>query len=407
MSGELVRFIHASDFHLEQPVHGLNSIPDSLRDTVLEAPYLAASRVFDGAILEHVDFVAISGDLYDPASSSPRAIAFLLEQFERLEAQSISVYWSIGAAEGANPWPAAVPLPSNVHLFLPGKVDELIHMRENQAPITLCGVGWNERHRISPSEFRSESMNTCRIAIVYGSYDAHALQKQYVHYWALGGEHQRRTLFSAPHTAHFAGSPQGRSPFEVGPHGCTLVSIDSDGKIRTQLVATDSLRFYQERLTLTEAMTRGDLQRQLRDRSQAIGTEIGDRTALVSWRVEGANRLASSLRQGGMATEILTELRNEFGQRRNAVWAESLEVEAPSEMPAAWYEEDSILGDFLRAVRDREQSSSDALEISQFLSVDQFRGELGASLDVTHPETRQRVLREVALLGVDLLRGND
>ncbi len=51
MSGELVRFIHASDFHLEQPLYGLMTLPDSQRDAILEAPYTAAARVFDSAIL--------------------------------------------------------------------------------------------------------------------------------------------------------------------------------------------------------------------------------------------------------------------------------------------------------------------------------------------------------------------
>ncbi len=349
----------------------------------------------------------MSGDQNDPTTCSPRAIAFLLEQFERLEEKSISIYWSVGRGEGVEPWPTAVPLPANVHLFLPGKVDELIHMRENQAPITICGVGWSERHRVSPSEFRAETVNTCRIAIAYGQYDAHALQKQYVHYWALGGEHQRRTLFATPHTAHYCGSPQGRSPEETGPHGCTMVSIESDGKIRTQLLATDALRFYQESLTTNESMTRGDLQRLMRDRLQAISAEAGERISLVSWSLEGTNRLTGGLRTGALRDEILAELRTEFGQKRHAVWSTSLDVAAPAELPGEWYEEDSILGDFLRAVRERELSASAPLDLSGFLATDQIRGELGPALEMSDAAAREHVLREVALLGVDLLRGND
>lgn len=407
MSGELVRFIHSSDFHLEQPVYGLASIADSQRDTILESPYLSATRVFDSAILEHADFLLLSGDLYDANSSSPRAVAFLLEQFERLEEKSISVYWCLGQSEGSEAWPATVPLPSNVHMFLPGKVDELIHMRENQVPITICGVGWSDRHRVSPSEFRAESVNTCRIALAHGPFDAHALQKQYVHYWALGGEHQRRTLFATPHTAHYCGTPQGRSPNETGPHGCTLVSIESDGKIRTQLLPTDALRFYRESMAVTDAMTRGDLHRQMRERSQVIATEAGERTCLIKWTIEGNGRLASGLRTGTLRTDLLQELRAEFGQKRHAVWATSLEIAPPAELPGEWYEEDSILGDFLRAVRDHELANESPLQLSEYLSSDQLKGELGTALDMADSVTREKVLREVALLGVDLLRGGD
>ena len=86
MSGERIRFLHTADFHLEQPLYGLTQIPDRLRDLLLDAPYMAARQVIETAVLEQVDFLVIAGDVAVIARAGPRAIAFLEEQFQPVEA---------------------------------------------------------------------------------------------------------------------------------------------------------------------------------------------------------------------------------------------------------------------------------------------------------------------------------
>ena len=81
---EAVKFIHASDFHLDQSMRGLAELPTHLKTVLANAPYNAAEKVFDLAIAERVDFVLLAGDLYDMDKSGPRAPAFLLSQFNRL-----------------------------------------------------------------------------------------------------------------------------------------------------------------------------------------------------------------------------------------------------------------------------------------------------------------------------------
>ena len=87
MSGEFCRFLHTSDFHLEMPLYGFAEIPAHLRDQLIDSPLQAAARVFETAILEDVDFVVLAGDIIDPSTAGPYAIAFLLEQFELLREQ--------------------------------------------------------------------------------------------------------------------------------------------------------------------------------------------------------------------------------------------------------------------------------------------------------------------------------
>ena len=83
---DTLRFLHASDFHLEAPVGGLAEVPEQLRDLLIDAPRVAAQRVFESAIAHRVDFLLLAGDILHPYNAGPGALAFLLEQFERLEA---------------------------------------------------------------------------------------------------------------------------------------------------------------------------------------------------------------------------------------------------------------------------------------------------------------------------------
>jgi DNA repair protein SbcD/Mre11 len=124
MSSRPFRFIHASDFHLEQPLMGVAEVPDHLRELFLDAPYAAAQQVFEAALAEDVGFVVLSGDILQPLATGPRGPLFLAEQFARLAARGIGVYWAGGAVDPPETWPGVVKLPQNVHVFPRGRMEE-------------------------------------------------------------------------------------------------------------------------------------------------------------------------------------------------------------------------------------------------------------------------------------------
>src|SRR5580658_10380974 len=109
------RFLHTSDFRLDAVPSGFSEVPDHLRDSLLDAPFTAARRTFDVAISERVAFVLLCGNILQAEHAGPRGIAFLIEQFERLAAAGIGVYWAVGETDRPESWPAALPLPKNVH----------------------------------------------------------------------------------------------------------------------------------------------------------------------------------------------------------------------------------------------------------------------------------------------------
>ena len=135
MAGQHFRFLHAGDFALQEPIVPLADAPAAVQDLLIDAPYLAAERVFGVAIEERVDFVVFSGDLVDLKLATPRAIAFLLEQFQRLDTHGIAVYWAGGKHDPPQDWPAIAKLPKSVQVFSALEAEELSHFRGDR-PVT-------------------------------------------------------------------------------------------------------------------------------------------------------------------------------------------------------------------------------------------------------------------------------
>ncbi|HVW39239.1 MAG TPA: hypothetical protein VHB99_18110 [Pirellulales bacterium] len=408
MSQTPFRFVHASDFHLERPPHGVNEAPEHLRNALVEAPYRAAERVIDLALAEQVDFLVLAGGLLHAETTGPRGPLFLAEQFQRLEARGIQVYWAGGPTDPPENWPAFAPLPDNVHVFPERKAEEIVHYREGEALSRLVGLSRRQSKKLRPGDFAVEEQGPLAIAVTFGEIDRAAIANRGIRYWALGGRRQRETLSESPALAHFPGTMQGRQPSEAGPCGCTLVEVDADGKLRTRLAPTDVLRYRCEEIQLDEPASKQHLERALLERLRTIAATTPGVDQLISWTVCGAASLTAPLRRGGWSGELLAKLRNETGYASPAVWSVSLVADS-SEAPSSWYQQDTLLGDYLRAIRDQQSAADDdaaELDLAGLLDARQLAGAFPAAARLDDA-TRQRVLRKAALLGADLLSGEE
>lgn len=404
MSSRAIRYIHAGDFHLEQPMHGLDLVPDHLRDLLVDAPLKAAERVFEAAVLEEVDFVLLTGDILDAESAGPRAIDFLLHHFETLREHDITVYWAGGRVDPPDRWPELIPLPQNVRVFPRGHVDETLFLPDDDMPVMIAGTSSDGR-LVRGADFRVDPAHLT-IAVAHGRCEMDGLSSQGVHYWALGGEHQRRTVFDSPHVAHYAGTPQGRCPEEEGAHGCTLVTIDADRRVRLQFVPTDVVRFHQETLSLGKDVPTEELERRIAERLRDLAHDAADHPVLVSWRIEGSGRLVGGRRNPGAIDELLQRLRDQYGHGARPTWSASLEFASADAPPAHYYEEDTLLGDYLRAIRDRAHPTGERFDVESQLPERHAHGPLASLVTLPDGAERTRVFHEAAVLGVSLLRGD-
>jgi exonuclease SbcD len=403
MSGQHFRFLHAGAFALDQPLGGLSEIPEPLTELLIDAPFLAAQRAFDAAIEERVDFAVLNGDLIDLARPSARAIAFLLDNFERLESHNICVYWACGRCDQPQDWPAAASLPGRVKQFSATEPQELSHFRGDRPVANIVGRSWHGTATFSVGEFKSDADGLPTIVVANGHNDPQRLAEQIVDYWALGGQAQRQSLGSAHRVVHYAGSPQGRSPDEPGPHSCTLVHIGGDRTVRTQFMPTDAIRWHTERLAIEDNATLDGVRSLLADRVKQLKAEAESRPLLVTWKLRGGAHLAGPAGRRDLAAEWQEWLRKEFflASNKPVLWTHAVELDQP-ELPDAWFDEESMLGDFLRNLRELAATEPAEVKIAQHIPEQHRLPALAALAQWTEDEHRA-VLYEAALTGAQLL----
>lgn len=402
MVGPTIRFVHAGDFHLEQPPHGLAEIPRHLRDLLLDCPYRAAERVFETAWQESADFLVLAGDIVDVRTAGPRGVVFLREQFERLAERGVAVYWAGGRSDGPAHWPAIASLPDNVYRFPTDSIELRQHVRRGEAVAAIVGAS-RGTHRLRLKQFPADPTGLFTVGVYHAKATAEALAEQQVHYLALGGKHTRDILAGAPRTAIYAGTPQGRAPEDAGPHGCTIVDVDDAGHARTRQISVDAVRWVTERVVLDEPLSRTGLEKLLHTHTEAAIEAAGDRQLMISWRIAGPRAALAQLKHATLGGELLAALRAEHGQKVPGAWSVALSFEPPDQLPDPWYQQDTILGDFLRLARDYQQDDRLPLELESLLSERHLAGTVAATVALGDPEARQRILNQAVLLGADLL----
>jgi DNA repair protein SbcD/Mre11 len=403
MSSWPFRFVHAADLHLELPPGGVAEVPDHLRELFIESPYWAAERVFETVRSEEADFLVLAGDVLDPRRTGPRGPLFLAEQFHKLAERGVKVYWAGGRVDPPDIWPSNVPLPDNVHLFPVGQPEEVIHDRDGAPLARLMGASRGQSRSIRPGRFETVPDGLFSIAVAHGTANPESLIDRGINYWALGGRHMRHTLIGSPHVAHYPGSPQGRGPEQSGPFGCTMVQVDANGRQRSTAVPAALMRWQSERIVVEESHGRDDLEAILRQRITQVQQASGETDVLVSWTIAGSGPLLGQLRRGRLSGELLEALRAEYGHGPPAVWSVSLEAEPAAVLPLEWYEQQTIRGEFLRAVRHYQMNPDEPIDLESYLAEEHLSGTLGDMVAVSSPATRDSVLLEAAMLGVDLL----
>jgi exonuclease SbcD len=406
MSATHFRFLHASDFALHEPLRAVADAPPSIRELLVDAPFLAAERVFSAAVEERVDFVLLSGNLLDLNLATPRALAFLLDSFTRLESHGIAVYWAGGKLDPPQDWPPIARLPGSVQVFSPLDPEELSHFRGDRPVAHIVGRSWHGTSLVQVGDFKYDSDGLTTIVVAYGqATDVDRLTEQEVEYWALGGQPQRKSLGTNHRIVHYPGSPQGRAIDEPGPHGCTLVHVASDRSLRTQFIPTDAIRWHNESLAVSDDASRGDVRKLLAERIKLLRSQAEDRPLLVNWRLKNIEHLARPTKRHELAAELLEWLKKEYAGAKPAIWPVGVEFE-PADLPAEWLAEDSMVGDYLRGLKTWQDLEPSQVDLAVHVPERHRTPDLASLADWTTADHRE-LLKEAALLGAQLLGADD
>ncbi len=252
-----LKFVHASDLHLDSPLRGLPLPPGrpELEDRVRRATFHAFARIVDLCLRESVAFLLLGGDLFDQKDRSVRARLFLRRQLERLDAKGIRTFIVHGNHDPLS-GDRALELPASVKVF--GAEHEEVVVRDGErVRYRVQGISYpEERVTHDLSRFFSRQGPELTIGLLHANVGGDAGHAPYapcstadlaragIDYWALGHVHTRAEFELERGVAVYPGNPQGRHPNELGPRGCVLVRASEGGLSRT-FVPVDGVRWHE------------------------------------------------------------------------------------------------------------------------------------------------------------------
>lgn len=383
MSSSCCRFIHAGDLHLEQPLTGLDAFPDSLRERIVTAPLAAAERVFETAILENADFLIFSGGILHPERAGPQALRFLCEQFALLQEHNVTVFWGGATQDSPEQWPAALKLPENVLRFSADGVATLHAMREREKLAAIHGTCSDV---FEPEDYHPDPSCSFNITVGCAPCLPDSWRPTNMDYWALSGQPQHLD-WQGNCRVNYSGTTQGRNPDHSGTHGCLLIEIDPQKKIKRQLFPTDVVRFQQEYVTWAASDSASKLEDKLVERARRLHSDNGEPPRIVTWLIEREDSHRAPPTEQ-VLQQWLTRLRREFGEKDTPLWTRTISFPGSHEIASSLLHEQTLLGDYLRVLREGDVclAASEPMTLAEF------------------PRNDRQLLEQIANLGLDRLR---
>lgn len=315
-----MKFIHTADLHLDSPFLGLSQLPESLWQTIYQSPMVALTRLVDDAIAEDIEFMLITGDIYDRAERSISAQAFFLKQMLRLQAAAIPVYLSYGNHDFLAGNQQSLALPPNVHLFGPTVTAKTL-VTKSQVRIQISGFSYANRavvNDVVPDFPKRESNVDLAIGMLHGSLagdQTHAtyapftvselLTKQY-DYWALGHIHQRQILHEDRPWIIYPGNLQGRQIKETDAKGYYLVNVDQAG-LTPIFRPVAPIEWHRVSVTAQAQMSTAALTAAIFEQLAALDQPAGHvQFRLIGVTIAKADRLAADTAERLMNGSLLT-----------------------------------------------------------------------------------------------------
>lgn len=240
LGGEgMIKFIHAADLHLDTPFLGLEQISAELSEVMREAPFQSFQKIVDKAIGHRVDFVLLSGDLYNTQKINIQAQSRFITQLKRLDQAEIPVFIIRGNHDylTEETRTLTLPLPENVYTYSEEVATHTIYTKKNKK-IAVSGFSYESQwvHDRKVAEYPERMKNVdMHIGMLHGDVESitsvggnyapftvEELRQKNYDYWALGHIHQKQQLSTHP-LAIYPGNIQGLHKNETGEKGCLLV----------------------------------------------------------------------------------------------------------------------------------------------------------------------------------------
>jgi exonuclease SbcD len=354
-----MRFIHASDLHIDSPLRGLDRYDGAPVERLRTATRSALERLVDKALAERVDFVLLAGDIYDRDWQDFHTGLFFREQMVRLGRADIRVFIVQGNHDAQGVITRQLPLPSNVTVFSSRTAHTF---RIDELSVAIHGRSFPERvvdEDLVPSYpapvagfFNIGMLHTSLTGRpghdTYAPTDLATLVGKGYDYWALGHIHAREVVSKSPRII-FPGNLQGRHAHETGAKGCELVTVEA-GRIEAEFVALDVVRWSQVVVSLDGIDRLDSLSDAFRTALEPALLGATDRLHAVRVTLTGSTELHRiEANQPGTLTAAVQAAAQDVNETE--IWIEQvrLELSTPLDRTQAALREDAV-GELLRLV---------------------------------------------------------
>ena len=413
-----MKFIHAADIHLDSALHGLERYEGAPVEEIRSATRRAFDNLIELAIDEEVAFVLLAGDLYDGDWKDYNTGLYFVERMGRLREAGIRVFIVAGNHDAASQITKHLRLPDNVTLFSTRKPEKVVL---DDLGVSICGQGFATRAvtddisqdypQGDPQLFNIGLLHTCLDGKPghepYAPCTVDGLRSKGYQYWALGHVHKREEVSEDPWIV-FPGNIQGRHIREVGPKGCTLVTVEGGEIVEVAHRDLDVMRWSICELDVSATETADDVYEQVRGCLQSALDTAEGRPVAVRLVLHGA--CSAHLKLHADRERWIQEYRAlATGLGGAGIWLEKVSIKTkPDISTGEVLERDDALSGLLRAIHDMELDSSVLDELADEMSV--LRQKLPAELlaaedpfDPTNPEFLKEALKDIKELLVNRL----
>ena len=336
------RFIHAADLHLDSSFKGISDIDSNISKELSEATFNTYNKIVDLCMEREVDFLLISGDIYNSQDRSLRAQLRFRDGLKRLSNKGIKVYIIHGNHDPLSGWSSNIEWPEDVHIFGSRSVEKEVFEKDEEPIANIFGISYPKREvttnltkkfkRISKSE--REMFNIGMLHCNLGSDTGHEpyspctlddLSELGYDYWALGHVHKKSVINEENPTVIYSGNPQGLNPKEIDERGCYLIDVDEYGDLKYEFLPTESVRWYIEEISIEGMSIEQDLFSVIDDKIEDIRRISSDVPSICRLILTGRGNLYSTLSRKGYLEDLVNEKRSGEEGERNFVWVESIQ----------------------------------------------------------------------------------
>ncbi len=337
-----IRFVHAADLHLDTPFRGLSLWNKELASKLKDATFKSFARIIDVCLSEEVDFLIVSGDIFDGESKSLAAQIQFVNELKRLSDKGIEAYLACGNHDPLESWLESLQMPEHVYRFGGSAVEVISHIKNGKPVVDIYGISYPRKEvseNLAAGFIKKSDPAPLSVAVLHGTVGAPGPHQNYApfsldqvagkgfDYWALGHIHKHQVIRKQFPAVVYPGNPQGRDFGETGPKGCCLVEAAPDEPPSIVFIPCQVIQFGEIQVDLTGESNVGAMASKLDEAISKL--RMGDQKSshIIRLQYTGRTNLHRQLATPGEATGLKDHFNESQTDRSSFVWIDSIDIQ--------------------------------------------------------------------------------